>query len=225
MSDWIGGLERVSKTNGPSTPKKTTTQSLFTEGLEHVDLTPIVDDSKQIKDFKKFAKVVDYERNKKKTLDLIGEKQKEINSAFSDSSAKVHSRSEIGPNGEVLTGKERLKNKLNNDSNLKKIIREKVSERKKASSSSKTAEEVAEDISKATKGVAGEVTEAKGFFKSVGKHKGKLGIAAAVVGTAVAMNAITPKYDIPLDNLPASQRKQKLQDLMEIQKNMQSGVY
>ena len=209
-------------------------------GLEHVDLTPTVDDSKQIKDFKKWAKVVDDEKNKKKTLDLIGEKQKEINSAFSDSSAKVHFRSEIGPNGEVLSGKERLKNKLNNDSNLKKIIQEKVSERKKVSSSSKAAEEAAENMSKATKGaaeeaaenmskatkgVAGEVTETKGFFKGIGKHKGKLGIAAAVGVTAVAMNAMAPKYDIPLDNLPASQRKQKLQDLMEIQKNMQSGVY
>ena len=205
-------------------------------GLEHVDLPPTVDDSKQMKDFKKWAKVVDDEKNKKKTLDLIGEKQKEINSAFSDSSAKVHFRSEIGPNGEVLTGKERLKSKLNNDPNLKKIIREKVSERKKVSSASKAAEEAAENMSKAaeeaaenmskaTKGVAGEVTEAKGFFKGIGKHKGKLGIAAAVVGTAVAVNAMTPKHDIPLDNLPASQRKQKLQDLMEIQKNMQSGVY
>ena len=222
MSDWIGGLERVSKTNVPSTPKKTTIQS---DWIDDVDLTPTVDDSKQMKDFKKWAKVVDDEKNKKKTLDLIGEKQKEINSAFSDSSAKVHFRSEIGPNGEVLTGKERLKNKLNNDSNLKKIIREKVSERKKVSSASKAAEEAAENMSKATKVVAGEVTEAKGFFKGIGKHKGKLGIAAAVVGTAVAMNAMTPKYDIPLDNLPASQRKQKLQDLMEIQKNMQSGVY
>ena len=202
--------------------------------LEHVDLTPTVDDLKQIKDFKKWAKVVDYEKNKKKTLDLIGEKQKEINSAFSDPSAKVHSRSEIGPNGEVLVGKERLKNKLNNDPNLKKIIREKVSERKKAAEEAAedmskvtkgVAGEVTEDMSKVTKGVAGEVTEAKGFFKSVGKHKGKIGIAAAVVGTAVVMNSMTPKYDIPLDNLPASQRKQKLQDLMEIQKNMQSGVY
>lgn len=82
-----------------------------------------------------------------------------------------------------------------------------------------------QSVSQKTSQVANEVTEAKGFFKSVGKHKGKLGIAAAVVGTAVAMNAMTPKYDIPLDNLPASQRKQKLQDLMEIQKNMQSGVY
>ena len=43
-----------------------------------VDLTPTVDDSKQIKDFEKWAKVVDDEKNKKKTLDLIGEKQKEI---------------------------------------------------------------------------------------------------------------------------------------------------
>ncbi len=179
--------------------------------------------SRQAKDFKKLAKVVDDEKNKKKTLDLIGEK--EINSAFSDSSAKVYSRSEIGPNGEVLVGKERLKNKLNSDPNLQKIIREKVSERNKVSSDFKTADGVAEDISKATKGVAGEVTEAKGFFKGIGKHKGKLGIAAAVVGTAVVMNSMTPKYDIPLDNLPASQRKQKLQDLMEIQKNMQSGVY
>ncbi len=73
------------------------------------------------------------------------------------------------------------------------------------------------------------VTESTGVFKGVGKHiskhKGKYGAVAAVAVTAMAMNKMTPKYDIPLDNLPASQRKQKLEELLIIQKNMQNGVY